>query len=84
MTVNTQGLDEILNHIGVGWCGNPFCDKPTFSIEEAKQAILEWVNDEVVAAGDPLSTMADAQVYRELIRAKQRNILKQHGWKESK
>jgi hypothetical protein len=71
---DTQGLDELLMAHGA--------DAGELT-ESLKQAILHWVDTEVINAGDPMSTMVDAQVYRELIRAKQRETLIHHGYKQN-
>lgn len=50
-------MDEIVNHMGTGWCGNPFCDKPNMSIDEAKLALTACIDDIVkeVVGEDELS-----------------------------
>ena len=50
---------------------------------KAKQALLQWVADEVVGDGskDSVHNM-DAHEAKEIHRIEQRQILKDHGWKE--
>lgn len=62
------------------------CDcNPTDLLADAKQAILQWVNDEVVGYTkypDKATDVTVDMMVESGIQAKQRDILKQHGWKE--
>jgi hypothetical protein len=61
------------------------------AIEEAKQAILQWVNDEVIGEDEPetyqgvyMAGLIDEEAGdRNKLRAEQRHILKSHGWKQN-
>lgn len=35
----SKTVEEIVNHVGVGWCGNPFCNKEPYTVDEAIEAI---------------------------------------------
>ena len=81
MTNYNERLDEILNSdYGVLHCCGDYQ-------EEAKQAILRWVADEVIGEDEEIvhykTMQADNvnQIIRNSQRQKQRNILARHGYK---
>lgn len=90
---NTQGLDEILSDMAFR-CAGGITENGGKEYLPAKQAILQWVNDEVI--GDNVrwnytermqysTREADALDYMFAVnRTKddQRNVLKQHGFKQ--
>lgn len=88
-TGDTQGLDEILNDMNLGG----YFDSNR--INEIKQQILQWVNDEVIGEeidydkNGPCPACTATRMYQctcdngslhTVIR--QRHALKQHGFKE--
>jgi hypothetical protein len=87
MSDTTQGIDEILakklSVLGVEYRDD---GQKQYSIDVAplKQAILQWVADEVV--GENLLLNTDPHIGQDIhnaIKAKQRYILTQHGWKQN-
>lgn len=91
MTHNTQGLDEILFELTweqhkLGMDGHIPLSK---NEHKAKQAILQWVNDEVIGKNElrqklPTGGERLQITHRNRLRDNQRNVLKSHGWKEGK
>lgn len=99
MTHNTQVLDEILKPLTattVELAHKMFDDTTVLGIELnrledakffVKQAILKWVNDEVIGKDTKFEevdeSLSDAVHAINDKNKIQRNILKQHGFKES-
>lgn len=38
-------VDEILDHVEPGWCGNPFCEIPNISMDEAKTQLSQLITE---------------------------------------
>jgi hypothetical protein len=88
----TEGLDEAYyQYLG----GKPDDDEME-SWEEFKQAIFDWVNEVVVSQERPYEKLEKCPVCsnyqyscacdsaEDMLMEKQRTILREHGWKESK
>lgn len=91
----TEGLDRILRVVRDAGAlddnmGAEDWTQSDKSIVEAKQAILDWVNEEVVKRDDWHGDLKNGyrrstvDTIRNDHRAEQRKILTRHGWKESK
>lgn len=90
---NTKGLDEILTHHREWMRGIRTDHLVGTSDEQTKQAILHWIDREVI--GEEFSApMSENMVWmlnhderiktRNVLRAEQRTILAQHGYKGGK
>ena len=86
----TLTLDEIFYPVyNYGWPGTGMPNtQKQMSPDELKQAILQWVADEVVGENEPLNII-DSENHRTTftrgynsLRNEQRQTLKDHGWKE--
>lgn len=81
-------LDEILQRLHVVPTAQDIGDiwekreTGALDVASAKQAILNWVAEEVVGEDLPLNTEpSTGQRIHNSVKAEQRNILKQHGYK---
>lgn len=89
----SETLDDIFDDYKehAGWA-RLYSSNPTRTRDEAtlKQAILQWVNDEVIGKTEKANIHEQPQdkwletTGRNQLRTNQRDILKQHGWKEPK
>lgn len=91
MTTNNTQLDKALNGLSSSVAVNHASSLVNYSkkrreddesVEQAKQAILQWFAHDVIGE-DTTNPQWEGDVENSL-RAKQRAILKEHGWKGEK